>query len=152
VINGSVIRLREVDSGRMVATLRVDTDLFSLSFSPSGDELAAGDNVGGIWVWPLDSFKTAGNVQPQPQHLDSGVTGGGQMGLVWQVSYNLDGSLLGAALGNGSLQIWDAQIGEKLWTAQVADSAVTCLAFSPQGDRLATGGLNASLQLWEVGP
>jgi WD40 repeat protein len=152
VMNGSVIRLRDAESGRMYATLRVETNLFSLAFSPSGDELAAGDNAGGIWVWPQDNFQSAANVQPPPRHLDTGAASGGQTGLVWQVSFSPDGSLLGAALGNGSLQIWDAYNGEKRWTAQLADRAVTSLAFRPGGYWLVSGGLNASLQLWGVMP
>ncbi len=148
VMNGSVIRLRDVDSGRMAATLRVDTNLFSLAFSPAGDELAAGDNAGGLWLWSQESFRTPGNAAPQPQRLDTGVAGGGQKGLVWQVAFSPDGELLGAALGDGSLQFWDVRNGEKRWSVQNGDSAATSIAFHPRGDRLATGGLNASLQLW----
>ncbi|MEJ2600740.1 MAG: hypothetical protein P8Z00_20585, partial [Anaerolineales bacterium] len=77
VMNGSVIRLREVDSGRMVVTLRVDTDLFSLAFSPSGGELVAGDNAGGLWLWQLDGIGGSGSEIPQPKRLDTGATGGG---------------------------------------------------------------------------
>ncbi len=149
VMNGSVIRLRDVDSGRMVATLRADTDLFSLAFSPSGDELVAGDNAGTLWVWQLNGFGAAGNQSPQPQHVD---TGGEQKGLVWQVAFSPDGRLFGVALEDGELQIWDAHSGEKLWAAQISDIAVTSLAFHPNGRWLATGGLNASLQLWGAIP
>jgi WD40 repeat protein len=152
VMNGSVIRLRDAVSGRMYATLRVDSNLFSLAFSPSGDSLAAGDNAGALWVWPEASFKSGGNETLQPLHLDSGVVISGQKGLVWQVAFSPDGNLLGAALGDGSLQIWDAHSGEKFWSAQLADSAVTSLAFHPGGAWLATGGLNASLQVWDLAP
>ena len=148
VMNGPVIRLRDVDSSRMAATLRADTDLFSLAFSPSGDELVAGDNAGALWVWQLNGFGAAGNQAPQPQRLDTGATADGQNGLVWQVAFSPDGELFGAALGDGELQIWDAHSGEKLWAAQVANSAVTSLAFHPGGRWLAAGGLNASLQIW----
>jgi WD40 repeat protein len=152
VMNGSVIRLRDAVSGRMYATLRVDASLFSLAFSPSGDSLAAGDSAGALWVWSQDSFKSSGNKTLQPRRLDSGVVISGQKDLVWQVAFNPDGNLLGAALGDGSLQIWDAHSGEKFWSAQLADSAVTSLAFRPGGAWLATGGLNASLQLWGLAP
>jgi WD40 repeat protein len=152
VMNGSVIRLRDAESGRMFATLRVDTNLFSLAFSPSGDVLAAGDNAGALWVWSQDSFKPSATVSPQPRRLYSGVGNNAQKVLVWQVAFSPDGSLLGAALGDGSLQIWDAHSGEKYWSAQLAYSAVTSLAFRPGGAWLATGGLNASLQLWGLAP
>jgi WD40 repeat protein len=152
VMNGSVIRLRDAVSGRMFATLRVDANLFSLAFSPSGDVLAAGDNAGAIWVWSRDNFKPGGNELPQPLRLESSAANSGQKDLVWQVAFSPDGSLLGAALGDGSLQIWDAHSGEKLWSARLADSAVTSLVFRPGGAWLATGGLNASLQLWGLAP
>jgi WD40 repeat protein len=152
VVNGSVIRLRDAVSSRMFATLRVDTDIFSLAFSPSGGILAAGDNAGALWVWSQDSFRPGGNEPLQPLRLDSGVADNGQKGLVWQVAFSPDGSLLGAVLGDGSLQIWDAGSGEKIWSAQPADSAVTCLAFRPGGAWLATGGLNANLQIWSLAP
>lgn len=148
IVNGSVIRLRDALSGRMFASLRVDTNISSLAFSPSGDKLAAGDNADGLWVWSQDSFKPGGNETLQPRRLDSGVADNGQKGLVWQVAFSPDGSLLGAALGNGSLQIWDTRSGEKIWSVQLADNAITSLAFRPGGAWLATGGLNASLQIW----
>jgi WD40 repeat protein len=149
MMNGPVIRLRDVESGRMVATLRADNDLFSLAVSPSGDELVAGDNAGALWVWQLNGIGSAGNQAPQPQQLD---TGGGQNGLVWQVAFSPDGKLFGVALEDGELQIWDAHNGEKLWGARISDIAVTSLAFHPQGSWLASGGLNTSLQLWGVNP
>lgn len=148
IVNGSVIRLRDAVSGRMFASLHVDTNISSLAFSPSGDTLAAGDNADALWVWSQDSFKPGGNETIQPRRLDSGVADNGQKGLVWQVAFSPDGSLLGAALGNGSLQIWDTGSGEKIWSGKLADSAVTSLAFHPGGAWLATGGLNASLQIW----
>jgi WD40 repeat protein len=149
VVNGSVIRLRDAVSGRMFATLRLDTNIFSLAFSPTDDTLVAGDNADALWVWSQDSFKPGGNEPHQPRRLDSGVAANGQKGLVWQVAFSPDGSLLGAALGDGSLQIWDAGSGEKSWSAQLADSAVTSLAFRPGGAWLATGGLDA--RLWILG-
>jgi WD40 repeat protein len=152
VVNGTVIRLRDAVSGRMFATLRLDTNIFSLAFSPSGDTLVAGDNADALWVWSQDSFKPGGNGPLQPRRLDSGVVDNGQKGLVWQVAFSPDGGLLGAALGDGSLQIWDAGSREKIWSAQLADSAVTSLAFRPGGAWLATGGLNASLQIWGLAP
>jgi WD40 repeat protein len=152
VMNGSVIRLRDVDSGRMAATLRVDTNLFSLAFSPAGDELAAGDNTGELWLWSQESFRIPGNAVPQAQRLATGVTGGGQNGLVWQVSFSPDGAMLGAALGDGSLKFWDVRNGERLWSVQNGDRAATSIAFRPGGARLATGGLNANLLIWEVKP
>lgn len=152
VMNGTVIRLRYVDSGRMVATLRADTDLFCLAFSPSGDELVAGDNAGSLWIWKLDGIGVAGNEPPQPQRLDTGAIGGGQAGLVWQVAFNPDGAMLGIALGDGSLQLWDARSGERIWAAHAADSAITSLAFSPDGRWLASGSLDARLRLWGAIP
>jgi WD40 repeat protein len=152
VMNGSVIRLRDALSGRMAAALRVDTNLFSLAFSPSGDKLAAGDNASSVWLWSQDSFQAAGSLPSQPQRLNTGVAGSGQKGLVWQVSFSPGGELLGAALADGSLQFWDAQSGEKLGSLQLGDSATTSLAFHPDGGWLVAGGLNASLQLWGIAP
>jgi WD40 repeat protein len=152
VMNGSVIRLRDAVSGRMYATLRVESNLFSLAFSPAGDYLAAGDNTGVLWVWPRDSFQAAGTAAPKPQRLDTGMAGNGQKGLVWQVSFSPDGKLLSAALGDGSLQFWDVENGTWLWSVQVGDHAATSLAFRPGSSWLAAGGLDASLQLWGIMP
>jgi WD40 repeat protein len=151
-MNGSVIRLRDAINGRMYATLRVDTNLFSLAFSPTGDYLAAGDNAGALWVWPQDSFQAAGNATPKPQRLDTGVARNGQRGLVWQVSFSPDGKLLSAALGDGSLLFWDVQNGTRLWSVEPWDRAATSLAFRRGSSSLAAGGLNASLQLWGITP
>jgi hypothetical protein len=44
------------------------------------------------------------------------------------------------------------QSGAQLRSVQLGDRAATSLAFRPGSSWLATGGLNASLQLWGITP
>ncbi|PVF91672.1 WD40 repeat-like protein [Serendipita vermifera] len=50
-----------------------------------------------------------------------------------------------------SLYLWDATSGERIGTASLNDHSIKCLAFSPDGSRIALGCQGGTLQLWDTG-
>ena len=62
-----------------------------------------------------------------------------------------DGSTVVASSG-ATIRVWDAATGQPLRSLSVAEGAVRCLSFMPDGRFLIVGAENAPLTLWDVAP
>src|SRR5437764_13125118 len=49
---------------------------------------------------------------------------------------------------DGSLKLWDVESGTLLWS-DWQTKTIICLAFSPEGDLLASSGFEANVRLWD---
>jgi len=67
------------------------------------------------------------------------------------VSFSADGTLLAVAEGN-DVQVWETASGNLLATLKAHTAAVSIVAFSPDGNSLASVGQDNQLILWQVLP
>jgi WD40 repeat protein/serine/threonine protein kinase len=73
---------------------------------------------------------------------------------VWCVAFSPDGSLIAAGSGteaergSGSVKIWEVASGRE--RSPVSRHGARSLAFSPNGARLATGGIDQAVKIWDV--
>jgi WD40 repeat protein len=154
VVNGGMVRLREIGSESIVGSFLSETPLYSIAFSPDGDILAVGDIDNQIRLWdPDEAFRTGVEGYPDPVIL-SGHNGadGTFSALIWDLEFNPKGELLASAGGDGTIRLWDIASGESLTTLTGFERGVTCVGFSPDGQILASGSLDGSLRLWGIEP
>jgi WD40 repeat protein len=152
VVNGKLIRLRQVGSERIIGTIRAENPLYSLAISPDGRILATGDLDNLVQLWnPEQVFRTGQEKYPQSMRL-VGHSGKGPnyRSLIWKVIFSPDGRLLASAGGDATIRLWDVVSGETVAILLGHAGGVTCVAFNPDARLLASGGLDGTLRFWGV--
>ncbi len=133
------VRLWEVDTGQLRATLEGHTDwVNSIAFSPNGYILASGSYDGTVRLWEASSGQSLA--------ILDGHTGG-----VYSVAFSPDGKTLASGSPSGTIQLWEVSTGQQMATLKGHRSDVYSVAFSPDGKTLASGGAqDYTIRLWEV--
>ena len=145
------LRLWNVRTGDLLRTLTGHTeDVYSVSFSPDGKTLATASRQE-IRLWNV----SAGDLL----RTLTGHTGGVS---VYSVSFSPDGKTLATAgkdswrndvfaTPDGRIRLWDVRTGDLLHTLTGHTREVSSVAFSSDGQTLASGGeLDATIRLWDV--
>ena len=138
------IRLWELASGSWMQIPEhlddPDTIFFSVAWSPNGQHLASGTYFSGVVVWDV----AAHSARWLGHQLPTGIR---------HVAWNPDGiRLVGTGDGN-IVYVWDALNGTLLQQLPGHQGIATCIAWSVDGNRLASGGRSrerGSLLVWDV--
>jgi hypothetical protein len=67
-----------------------------------------------------------------------------------RLAYSPDGKLLGAGTESGTLHLWELATGKQVAQVEGHRGGVSCLAFSADGRRLASGGHDTTVLTWNV--
>jgi WD40 repeat protein len=138
-------RLWSVADGSAKATLAGHTGIVrSVAFSPDGRRLATGGSDHTVRLWDAETAKAVATFDG---HTDT----------VCAVAFSPDGATLASGSQDRTVKLWDVGPGGASKrpgdaplraTLEGHAGAVWCLAFSPQGKTLASGGLDKVCRLW----
>ena len=132
------LRLWDMSTGQLLAeSEKVDSIIWDLVFSPTGNFLAVGLDSGVIQIRGPEDLR-----QIQQFYFP---------GAVNSVSISPDGTKMAAGVadnGNGTVYIIDLASGENLLSFWAHPYSVPDMEFSPDGSMLATGAVDRATKVW----
>jgi WD40 repeat protein len=137
------VKFWDAESGKELCTLGGHSDgIGAVAFSPNGETLASGDTEGTIKLWDVNSHR----------ELHSVLSGG----WIHSVAFSHDGKAVASAKSFGtdlkanSIDLWDVASGKNLKSLSGHSATVSCVAFSPKTELLASGSEDKTVRLWNL--
>jgi WD40 repeat protein/tRNA A-37 threonylcarbamoyl transferase component Bud32 len=136
---GQGVEIWETGSGRLRRALATKQPVWSLAFSPGGDQLAVTDWANEALIWNLGGTNPPGKLE-------------GHASNVWSANFSPDGSTIVTTSSDQTIRFWDAATLQPRNVLHGHANEVWCAAFSPDGKTLATGSKDQTVRLWGTGP
>lgn len=109
----------------------------SITFHPRRPWIAAGDEVGVIRIWDIESGRVL-------RTIHSG------HGMIRDIAFSPDGRSIASPAEGATTAIWDLSDASERVVLSGHTGEVITLAFHPDGTRLATGGADRLIKIWNL--
>ena len=132
---GGHIGLVDTESWKVVAhTQSPDSSFISLSFSPDGEYLAAGDDSGEVELWNVNPLKRIAVMGRHAARVKS-------------VAFSPDGKQVVSSSDDKTIALWN--VGSRSLATRIGThvAAVRSIAFSPDGKHLVSGEHDKSVRI-----
>ena len=125
----------DVATQQKVGTLTGHTgSVSSVVFSADGSRMATGSWDGTIKLWDAESYALIGTLTGHTDQVNN-------------VAFAPNGKHLASVSADQSVRLWNTHALEQI-IAFNQGAPVWCCQFAPDGDILATGGINGAIKLW----
>src|SRR5206468_3695962 len=127
--------LWDANRGELLRKLPHRNVVTCVCFHPGGKQLATGDAEGSVRLWDVSKFKELGSIRAQGSRLHA-------------VAFSPDTQRLATAgSSDATVRLWDVEGGLELLELSGGGQ---CVAFSPDGKRIAAAALVRQVLLWDV--
>ncbi len=136
----ATVRLWDVRSGRLLATLEHKDSVNALAWSADGTLLAASDWARTVTVWDVadpTNAKALAKLKGAERRA---------VALAWAPN----GTLLASLGRDGVLWLWDVAAGEALAQTRAHAEEGRALAWAPNGEALVSAGTDERVRLWRA--
>lgn len=113
-----------------------DKSVYTVAFSPDGQNIASGGAKQPIQLWRLSNGEVKTNLTG---HTDT----------VYSVAFSPDGKTLASGSADCTIRIWDLFTGEPIHTLGHS-SDVYSVAFSPDGQTLVSSSSDRTIKIWRL--
>ena len=141
------VKFWDAATGELIKTItgHMSSEIYAAAYSPDGHTLACGSEDK-IYTWNAQTSELL-KTSTVPDRK------------VYSITYSPDGKLLSTAGTSRKARIWDVQTGRFLGSFRAHqhqfrhasdEVRISSVAFSPDGNMLATGGTDNQVYLWEI--
>lgn len=136
-------KITVVADGKVESTTEVSYTPVAAAFAPNDRLLAVGDEKGVTRFYDVDKsgLSESSSVKCDKKNV----------GAITRIAFSPDGKLCASACARKQIQILNVSEGKTVnsfgWEYHQAN--ITCMTFSPKGDRLVTGSMDESFIVWD---
>ena len=130
------LRIRNIIDGKVRRSLRGNSGVLCVAFSPDGKLLATGGFDRAIGLWDL---KIGKKILTLEGHIDR----------VASVAFSQDGKTIVSGSWDKTIKLWKINTGEQICTLEGHKDKVLSVAISPDGNNIISSSADKTIKIWQ---